>query len=190
MVKGRVIDNSKVEEIVRPANLIIAHNAIFDRKFVEKQFPVFEEKPWSCTCTQIKWEEEGVASAKLEYIAYKFNFFYEAHRAEIDCLVGIHLLTKKLPVSGKSVFNELLENARRKTNLIWAEGSPFDTKDILKARGYRWNDGSNNKPKAWFIEINSDLKDEELNFLYQEIYKRKPDLRIDEINAFNRFSDR
>ena len=40
------------------------------------------------------------------------------------------------------------------------------------------------------MQINSDLKDEELNFLYQEIYKRKPDLKIDEINASNRFSDR
>ena len=33
------------------------------------------------------------------------------------------------------------------------------------------------------MEINSDLKDEELNFLYQEIYKRKPDLKIDENNT-------
>ena len=114
MVKERAIDNNRVEEIVKYANLIIAHNAIFDRKFVEKQFPVFKEKSWSCTCTQIKWEEEGIASAKLEYIAYKFSLFYEAHRAEIDCFVGIHLLTKKLPISGKSVFNELLENARKK----------------------------------------------------------------------------
>ena len=43
-VKGYTINNSKVEEIVKSANLIIAHNAVFDRKFVKKQFPIFEEK--------------------------------------------------------------------------------------------------------------------------------------------------
>lgn len=190
MVKGHAINNSCVEEIIKSANLIIAHNADFDRKFIEKQFPIFIEKPWACTYTQIGWVEEGIASAKLEYLAYSFNFFYEAHRAEIDCLVGIHLLSQILPVSGKSALNVLLDGARKNMYLIWAEGSPYDAKDVLKARGYRWNDGNNNKPKAWFIEVSSDLKDEEINFLYQEIYKRKPDLRIDEINAFNRFSGR
>jgi DNA polymerase-3 subunit epsilon len=71
-----------------------------------------------------------------------------------------------------------------------AEASPYEYKDILKARGYRWNDGSNNKAKAWFIEVSEQLKEEELNFLYQEIYKSKPVLKIEEITPYNRFSIR
>jgi len=36
---------------------------------------------------------------------------------------------------------------------IFAENSPFDMKDHLKARGYRWSDGSDGRPKSWRIEI-------------------------------------
>ncbi len=118
MIKGCSIDNNRVEEIVERANLIIAHNAGFDRKIVEKQFPIFKKKPWACTCTQIPWSKEGITSTKLEYLAYKFNFFYEAHRAEIDCLAGINILTQLLSISGNSVLNVLLENARLTTHRV------------------------------------------------------------------------
>jgi len=36
---------------------------------------------------------------------------------------------------------------------IFAENSPFNMKDHLKARGYRWSDGSDGRPKSWRIEI-------------------------------------
>ena len=36
---------------------------------------------------------------------------------------------------------------------VLAENSPFDMKDHLKARGYRWSDGSDDRPKAWWMEV-------------------------------------
>ena len=190
MVRGHNIDYHQIKEVIASAAVIIAHNACFDRKFVEAQFPCFMEKPWACTYTQIPWNKENITSAKLEYLAYKFGFFYQAHRAEMDCLVGVNILAQDLPISKTSVLKTLLGNAREKSYLIWAEKSPFEAKDILKSRGYRWNDGSNQKPKAWYIEISNELKEEEMDFLYSEIYKRKVILPIDTIDAFNRFSDR
>ena len=97
MVRNQTIEHNRVEELVSSASLIIAHNAGFDRKFVEKQFPIFKQKAWGCSYTQVPWKKENISSAKLEYLAYKFGFFYEAHRAEMDCLVGVHLLTQSLP---------------------------------------------------------------------------------------------
>ena len=188
MVKDQSIDHNIVEELVKTASLIIAHNAGFDRKFVEKEFPIFKQKAWGCSYKQILWAQENISSAKLEYLAYKFGFFYDAHRAEMDCLVGVHLLTQSLPISKKVAFTSLLNNIAKKSYIIWAINSPFSTKDLLKARGYRWNDGSNGKPKSWYIEVNELAKDKEESFLSQDIYKKKVDLIIDEINAFNRFS--
>ena len=188
MVKDQAIDHDKVESIVRASSIIIAHNAGFDRKFIEKQFPIFKEKEWGCSYTQIPWKKENISSAKLEYLAYKFGFFYDAHRAEIDCLVGIHLLAQKLPLSQELALKVLLDQAKEKSYIIWATNSPFSTKDILKTRGYRWNDGNNGKPKAWYIEVNEQNKSEEQNFLQQHIYQNKIIIPIDEINSFNRFS--
>ena len=193
MVKGQVIDRNLIEEMVMSASIVIAHNAGFDRKFVEKQFPIFAEKAWGCSYAQVPWSKENIASSKLEYLAYIFGFFYEAHRANMDCLVGIHLLSQTLPSCGELVLKRLLANARSVTYQIWAEGARFDAKDLLKARGYRWNDGSNNKPRSWCIEVEEEQREAELVFLRKEVYLNKPDMNriiINEINPFNRFSAR
>ncbi len=191
MVKGQIIDNARVESIVQSASLIVAHNSSFDRKFVEKQFPIFKQSAWGCSYTQVPWRQENISSAKLEYLAYKFGFFYEAHRAEVDCLVGVHLLAQLLPQSKELVFKALLDNAKEKSYIIWAINAPFSAKDILKSRGYRWNDGNNGKPKAWYIEINNEqAKALEQDFLSQHIYQNNAVATIEEINPFNRFSGR
>ena len=190
MVKDQVFDNNRVEEVVQAASLIIAHNASFDRKFIEKQFPIFKQKAWGCSYTQVPWREENISSAKLEYLAYKFGIFYDAHRAEMDCLVGVHILTQVLPLSKELVLKVLLSKSLEKSYIIWAINSPFSSKDILKARGYRWNDGNNGKPKAWYIEVGEELKAEEVKFLQQNIYSSNVALTIDEIHPLNRFSAR
>lgn len=190
MVRGQSFDSEKIESLVSSASLIVAHNASFDRKFVEKQFPIVKEKAWGCSCSQIPWKEESISSAKLEYLAYKFGFFYDAHRAEVDCLVGVHILTQLLPVSKELVLKFLLQKAYEKSYIIWATNAPYDSKDFLKSRGYKWNDGNNGKPKAWYTETNETIRDSELEFLLQNIYKRKFDIQVDEINPFNRFAVR
>ena len=190
MVKGQAIDHNRIEAIVSSASLIIAHNAGFDRKFVEKEFPIFKQKAWGCSYIQVPWQKENISSAKLEYLAYKFGFFYDAHRAEIDCLVGVHILTQLLPKSKELVFKALLNQVQEESYMIWATNSPFSTKDILKARGYRWNDGNNGKPKSWYIEVSERNKSEERIFLERDIYQNKSQISMDIINSFNRFSTR
>ncbi len=195
MVKDQVIDSAQVESIVQSASLIVAHNSGFDRKFIEKQFPIFEQKAWGCSYTQVPWRQENIASSKLEYLAYKFGFFYDAHRAEMDCLVGVHILTQILPVSKELAFKTLLNNALQKSYIIWAIDAPFSSKDILKLKGYRWNDGNNGKPKAWYIEVMSEqAKNIEQEFLSQHIYQNNiignAISTIEDISALNRFSGR
>jgi DNA polymerase III subunit epsilon len=84
----------------------------------------------------------------------------------------------------------LLENARKPSWRIWAENSPFDLKDVLKARGYRWNPDGTPFSKSWFIDVSDDDREPELTFLQREIYQRKVQLLARKIDAFTRFSDR
>ena len=84
----------------------------------------------------------------------------------------------------------LLEAARRTTCRIWAENSPFDLKDQLRARGYRWNDGSDARPKAWYVDVSENDAEGELAFLKKEIYQRNVELLITRITARERFSTR
>jgi DNA polymerase-3 subunit epsilon len=118
----------------------------------------------------INWKEEDISSHKLEYIAYKYNFFFEGHRAIIDCLAGIHILSQELPNSNISILKQLLDNAGQLRFKLWATNSPYESKDLLKARGYRWSNPQTDKHKAWFIELTEDKVAEEINYLRSNVY--------------------
>ena len=139
MVAGQIIDPALVAKFAGPASLVIAHNAAFDRRFLERFSDVFSTKPWACSLSQIDWAVEGFEGTKLGYLAQAAGFFYDRHRAMHDCLATIELLAMRLPRSGVTGLCRLLNGARAVTWRIWAENSPFDLKDVLKARGYRWN---------------------------------------------------
>ena len=190
MVSGKHIDDEAVSKFIAEAGIVIAHNASFDRKFMEKRFPVFEEKSWGCSQREVPWREEDIESAKLEYIAYRSGFFYEGHRADIDCLAGIEILSHPLPKSQKLPLTLLLENARKTTYVVWAVGSPFESKDKLKGRGYRWNGGEDGRPKSWYKEVDQVDQAAEVEFLKAEIYQRAVEPKIDKVTAFERYSGR
>jgi DNA polymerase-3 subunit epsilon len=64
-------------------------------------------------------------------------------------------------------------------------------KDALKARRYRWNPGTDGRPKAWFKELSRDDLAAELAWLTAEVYDGTlPKLRQDPLDAKTRYSDR
>jgi DNA polymerase-3 subunit epsilon len=190
MVAGQVINPADVVRLAAPASLVIAHNAAFDRRFLERFNEVFTTKPWACSLSQIDWSAEGYEGTKLAYLAQAAGFFYDRHRAMHDCLATIELLAGTLPRSGVTGLNRLLDTARLPTWRIWAENSPFDLKDALKARGYRWNGDPGPQPRAWYIDVPDAQRESELHFLKTEIYRREIDLLVRRIDAHDRFSER
>jgi len=184
-VKNQKIDDQEVAKIVSNVALVIAHNASFDRAFCEKRLPIFKDLYWACTYSQVPWREEGVAGSKQEYIAYHYRFFYEGHRAVIDCQALLHILSKDLPTSKTPVLKSLLTNARKTTYKIAAVAAPFDKKDDLKKRGYHW-DPTN---KYWHTEVYEESREEELEYLQTNIYTKPiSSLPQTKITGLNRWS--
>lgn len=188
MVAGKTLDLDAVTAAAAPAALVIAHNAAFDRRFLERFCEVFRTKPWACSMTQVDWTAEGHEGVKLGYLAAGAGFFYDRHRAVNDCAAAIELLATDLPKSGVPALAQLLEKARTPTWRIWAENSPFAMKDRLKARGYRWNGDDGVPSRCWYVDVAE--ADKELTFLRQEIYGGQIDPLIRRIDAYDRFSDR
>jgi DNA polymerase III subunit epsilon len=191
MVQGQHIDTAAVEAFAARAKLVIAHNAAFDRPFVERQWKVFETKPWADSMSQVHWYDEGIGTQKQELIALCLGFFYDAHRAENDCLALLHILSQSLPASGQPALKPLLDHAMVDDARIWAIGAPFAAKDVLKARGYRFSSGSNGQPKAWHITVLADELEQELVYL-DSIYEgdARSKVRIDKMSPLERFSAR
>lgn len=193
MVAGKAFDEDQVAGMAQRASLVIAHNAAFDRKFVEARFPAFAKVPWACTVSQLDWRVERISSRTLEYLLYKCGgYFINAHRALDDAEGVLGLLLGDFPVSDKPIFSALLEKAGEMTSRICAVGAPFDKKDILKQRGYRWNDGSRGECKGWWISIPMAAEQDELDYLAREIYPggRTDSVEINRIDALARFSVR
>lgn len=190
MVSGHRIDPDAVASFVSDAVLVIAHNANFDRKFAERYWPQFERKPWACSATEVEWRKHGFDGSRLGYLLAGVGLFHQAHRAVDDCRALIEILSSEVPKLNRSAFAVLLERARRKTIRIWAEQSPFELKDALKKRGYRWNDGSDGRPRSWYIDVDAATQAAEIEFLRNTIYLRDIDPRIQMMSAMNRFSSR
>jgi DNA polymerase-3 subunit epsilon len=190
MVQGQQIKESEVANYLKNVDLIIAHNAPFDRNFFEKTFTSIPRKPWACTMYNINWNQEDISSQKLEYIAYKYHFYYEGHRAIIDCLAGIHVLAQELLVSKQLALKQLLNNSKQLTFKLWATNAPYAHKDLLKERGYRWSTHQVNNYKAWTIELSEDKVAEEILFLRTKIYNGLViNLPIEVLDAYERFSN-
>jgi DNA polymerase-3 subunit epsilon len=190
MVAGKTIDPADISRFIGTSSLIVAHNAGFDRPFAERFWSGFTDAAWACSMTQIPWKDEGSSGVGLEYLAMNSGFFFDAHRATDDCLAAIELLARPLPKAGTSAMTALLAAARKTTCRIWAENSPFDLKDHLKARGYRWNDGSDARPRAWYVDVPEENVVNELTFLKAEIYQRDVEPIVTRITARDRFSGR
>jgi DNA polymerase-3 subunit epsilon len=169
MVKGLRIDDAAVTALVQQADLIVAHNAGFDRPFVEARLPVFAGKAWGCSFMGIDWKKEGSGSAKLEFLASERGWFYDAHRAQVDCHALLQVLASPL-ADGQTGLLRLLTGADQTRYKLRATGAPFESKDKLKARGYRW-DGDG---RVWWCSLASEvLLDAEFEWLRDEVYGRR-----------------
>jgi DNA polymerase-3 subunit epsilon len=190
MVAGHHIDDSAVNDLLDRVVLVIAHNASFDRRFLERRLPAFVTKHWACSRADIDWKAEGIRSSALEFVAYSLGFFHDGHRAASDCRATVHTLAQRLPGSGRLAMQALLEQARRPTWRLWARDAAIEKKDLLKARGYAWSPGVSGRPKSWYRDVADADKAAEVSWLRQNVMGPDQAVWALRITARERYSDR
>ena len=188
MVAGKSIDEAVVAAVVADADLVIAHNANFDRVMVERHWDCFAEKPWACTLSSVDWLREGFSAGKLDYLGMQFGWFYDGHRALADCEACLALLAQTLPKSGRCVMAVVREAALRDDYLVRAVDAPYDLRDKLKQRGYRWRPADLPNGKVW--RTMTPDPEAEVAWLQATVYGRKAEVPVHEITALTRFSER
>jgi len=188
MVAGHIVDPHRLRSLIEPADLIIAHFAGFDRPFLEAFSPVFHRKAWACSVSEIDWAARGFDGTKLGYLIGQAGYFHEAHRAVDDCFALLEILDRGHGESDSSPFSELYRSSQRQRARIIAEHSPFEMKDQLKKRGYKWSDGSDGGPKSWWTEVDEQAVQEEINYLRAEVYGwEDADPLVTYTTAFDRY---
>jgi DNA polymerase-3 subunit epsilon len=171
MVKGHKIDWAAFNSLCDKAELLVAHNAKFDRGFLEVHSGA-KGKRWACSSSMIEWRStHRMPCGHLKHLAWEHNHFPVAHRAMSDVDTVVHLLG--LPCrgkEGKTYGQEMLETFDHRHFLVSAVNSPFETKDILKDQRFRWNA----KKRVWWRLVAEDQLPEVETFLSEQVYAGNP----------------
>lgn len=188
MVRGQRLADDAVVAMVSAADLVVAHNAGFDRPFVEARFAAFREKAWACSFMDIDWKAAGAESAKLSALAHDHGWFYDAHRAQVDCHALLQVLCEPVGDGGQNGLALLMAAAQRPSFKLRATGAPFEAKDKLKARAYRWDA----EARVWYCALaGEEALAAELAWLRAEVYGARPArVELEALDGLVRYSAR
>jgi DNA polymerase-3 subunit epsilon len=113
MVRGRDLDHGRIGTMLEQAEFIVAHNARFDRGFVEPLIPSARKALWRCSCWDIDWRAKGFSRRSLEALAGSHRIGNpQSHRAAGDIETLLALLSHR-PSSSQSYLYELLSSGQR-----------------------------------------------------------------------------
>lgn len=189
MVQGQRLSDEAVLALLAKADVVIAHNAGFDRPFMEARFPAFASKPWACSFADIDWKAAGAESAKLSALAQDRGWFYDAHRALVDCHALLQVLSTPTMDDAPTGLTHLLEASGQPSYRLKATGSPFESKDKLKGRGYRWDGDA----RVWWCSLPGEAAlQAEIDWLKSEVYggSRRAQVECERLDGWSRFSGR
>ena len=186
---GQSIDIGIVAALSAEASLVLAHSARFDRPFLERFVPALREKPWACTIEDADWSGEGLESGKLSFVAAMgFSFFFDGHRALDDVDAVVEVLGRQAR-NGGTILNKILVSARRGRYRLRVV-SAYETREALKARGYRWDAGDGSRQKCWYKDLlDAEAVDAERAAL-ETIGDAIISTSVEHLTAVDRFSDR
>ena len=155
MVSGKSVNMAKLEHILRDDPIIMAHNASFDR-------PIFESichddnHEWVCSLKYCNWHDRGFSGNGLGVLLQQEGYFFNAHRAYMDCL-ALAMLLYVVPDSLAEILTSRVK--------VIAGGNSYDVKDALKTHRYAWNAPD----RIWYKIVPNDIGgvnvDNEMDFL-------------------------
>lgn len=139
-LKGRRFDRREIDRELSVTDLVVAHNAAFDRPFLERWIPALADLPWACSLTDIRWRsEEGLEQASLDFLLSRHGVAPSGGRPEADCHALAYVLAQPLPRSSCTGFRRLIQAADAvAVECVLAEDAEFATTaaDILSRLGF------------------------------------------------------
>lgn len=181
-LSGRRFDDEAIIAAVGAVDVVIAHNAAFDRPFLDRRFPQLEDLAWACSMSQLDWRGLGYDGRALGHLLLQSGRFFDGHRAGNDT-TALTTLLGTTTKDGRTVLYHLLESCQRNGVRIDAVGAPFETKDALKGRGYRWNATR----RVWRREIEVASVEAERDWLDQQVYRGRGGPELTMITPRTRF---
>ncbi|WP_210357325.1 3'-5' exonuclease [Sphingomonas beigongshangi] len=162
---GEEIDDGDAMRLLRSASFVVAHNAAFDRKWIEARLPDAADINWCCSMRQVDWRRRGFDGRVLGYLLVQRGFYHLGHRASADVDALIEMLRHR-DGDGRTALAEMIEEGARSSWIVRAKGADFGVKDLLRSRGYHWDA----ERKVWWAEVADYRLVEEQFWLAANVY--------------------
>lgn len=158
MVQGKSFDFNVMSAMLKPVDFIVAHNASFDRMWLD-HVGFRPEARWLCSKTFMDWSGIHECS-KLQCLALKFRCESDVKH---NALADAHVLLKVLQHS--SALKTMVESYHIPRRILRATGAPFQSKDMLREAGFMWSAVA----KVWWRPITPDQEDS-MRELFSRVY--------------------
>jgi len=188
-VNNKSINWDKVKTLLDACQLVVAHNAKFDRKFIEKYIKT--ENVWACSQNDVNWKNRGFFKKSLELLCIWHGFYYGAHRAMNDVNATIYLTTHPYYSTNKPIL-EIIENAKKPLYKIINKFAYNENHiKLIKSRKineskYTWNSSN----KSWDIFFNNEKDtNDEIEWLKDNIYNGNFKGAVQLISSYERYKE-
>jgi len=129
---GSTIDWNLVNNLLNSADLVISHNASFVKPWIAKHIENLDTI-WGCSMEQANWEKDNFPSRSLPVLSVFSGLFYDQKDSALSLDALVHVLVNN------NATKDLIIQAKSPDLQLFAANAPFESKDILKERRYRWN---------------------------------------------------
>lgn len=129
-------------QLVEAADVIVAHNASFDRQWFGKGALAALPKPWLCSMEDLRWpaERQLRATPSVRDLALAYGVpVWAAHRALTDCIYLAQVFCRCDDL-------EALLVAGLEPRHLYRAQLPYEQRHRARQAGFRWNDPI---AKAW-----------------------------------------
>ncbi|HJN35070.1 MAG: 3'-5' exonuclease [Prochlorococcus sp.] len=125
-----------LQSLIDAADLLVAHNANFDRQWFGRGPLPQASRPWLCTMDDLAWPGDRQLRSRpsVRDLALAYGVpVWAAHRALTDCIYIAEVFSRC------DDLEELLERGLEPRQLMRAQVS-YEQRHLAREAGFRWND--------------------------------------------------
>ena len=125
-----------LQSLLDAADVLVAHNAAFDRQWFGRGHLPATDKPWLCSMEEMRWPAERLLRSRPSVrdlaLAYEIPV-WAAHRALTDCIYLAEVFRRC------DELEQLVERGLEPRQLMRAQVS-YDDRHLARDAGFRWNE--------------------------------------------------